>query len=166
MLAALEDWWRTPPALRPVEPVASSFSRSSKTTSVIPRRERWYATEAPIQPPPTITTSAVERTRVQGDLGFLTHDSRIVRSAPRPILTRTQKPQGIPWGERNRPAEFEHEGRMLGAAPDLLFSCEAGGGSHVPTRTRDQKVGKLVPEQQTTPHLLISCSTWPFSAPC
>src|SRR5438445_577483 len=74
MLAALENWWRTPPALRPVEPVASSFSRSSRTTSVIPRRERWYATEAPIQPPPTITTSAVERTRVQGDVGFLTHD--------------------------------------------------------------------------------------------
>src|SRR5437867_11335816 len=62
MLAALENWCRTPPALRPVEPVASSFSRSSKTTSVIPRRERWYATEAPIQPPPTITTSAVRFT--------------------------------------------------------------------------------------------------------
>ena len=65
-----ENWWRTPPALRPVEPVASSFSRSSKTTSVIPRRERWYATEAPIQPPPTITTSAVERTKGSRRLGF------------------------------------------------------------------------------------------------
>src|SRR6185295_235270 len=59
MLAAFENWWRTPPALRPVDPVASMRSRSTITTLVTPRRVRWKATLAPMQPPPTITTSAL-----------------------------------------------------------------------------------------------------------
>src|SRR4051812_15438000 len=33
-------------------------SRSSRTTSRMPRAVRWYAIEAPIAPPPTTTTSA------------------------------------------------------------------------------------------------------------
>src|SRR5262245_3684431 len=58
MFASFENWWRTPPALRPVDPVASSGSRSTRTAPVMPRRARWYATLAPMHPPPTITTSA------------------------------------------------------------------------------------------------------------
>src|SRR5712691_7631414 len=59
MFASFENWWRTPPALRPVDPVASIGSRSRRTTPVMPRRARWYATLAPMHPPPTITTSAL-----------------------------------------------------------------------------------------------------------
>src|SRR5438067_9118297 len=59
MFASLENWWRTPPALRPVDPAASIGSRSRRTTRVMPRRARWYATLAPMQPPPMITLSAL-----------------------------------------------------------------------------------------------------------
>ena len=52
---------RIPPADFDVEPDASE-SRSRSTTSAIPSSRRCHATEAPIAPPPTITTSAVSVT--------------------------------------------------------------------------------------------------------
>ena len=59
MLAEWENWCRTPPAFLPVEPVASCGSRSINTTFVMPRCAKCHATLQPMQPPPTITTSAV-----------------------------------------------------------------------------------------------------------
>src|SRR5262249_41361878 len=56
MFRASENWVRTPPAARDVEP-APSEPRSTKTTST-PASARWKAALVPITPPPTITTSA------------------------------------------------------------------------------------------------------------
>ena len=55
------NWARIPPADFAVEPEASE-SRSSRTTSVIPSSRRCQATDAPMAPPPTITTSALSAT--------------------------------------------------------------------------------------------------------
>src|SRR5437879_13377634 len=49
-----------PPAFFPVEPEPSR-SRSRTRTSRTPFFVRWYAIEAPMIPPPTMTTSGVRR---------------------------------------------------------------------------------------------------------
>src|SRR5438876_10799551 len=49
-----------PPAFLPVEPDPSR-SRSRTRTSRTPFFVRWYAIEAPMIPPPTMTTSALRR---------------------------------------------------------------------------------------------------------
>src|SRR5205809_275679 len=60
-LISLENCRRMPPAFFPVDPDPRR-SRSSTRTSRTPFFVRWYAIEAPMIPPPTMTTSAVRRT--------------------------------------------------------------------------------------------------------
>src|SRR5438132_10743808 len=82
---------------------------------------------------------------------------------PAPRFTKPQA-QGRPYGaghetavERNRPAEFEQEGRRLGATPDLLFSCEAVGGPHI-----SSSLDLLFNNGQEWLPILIRCSTRRF----
>ena len=56
-MLALVRSWPTSPAACQVEPLVSCL-RSSSTTSRQPSRARWYATEQPMMPPPTITARA------------------------------------------------------------------------------------------------------------
>src|SRR2546427_11054690 len=60
-LISLETCSRIPPAFFPVDPDPRR-SRSSTRTSRTPFFVRWYAMEAPMIPPPTMTTSAVRHT--------------------------------------------------------------------------------------------------------
>src|SRR5260370_20939361 len=70
MLASVENWKRTPPVGCEVAPVPGSGSFSSTTTRRPgSRSSRWYATEAPMMPAPTMTTSAVWLTRPAGSGG-------------------------------------------------------------------------------------------------
>src|SRR6267143_1741291 len=59
-LISLENCRRMPPAFLPVDPEPSR-SRSRTRMSRTPFFVRWYAMEAPMIPPPTMTTSAVRR---------------------------------------------------------------------------------------------------------
>src|SRR5437870_3666279 len=59
-LISLENCRRIPPAFLPVEPEPSR-SRSRTRMSRTPFFVRWYAMEAPMIPPPTMTTSALRR---------------------------------------------------------------------------------------------------------
>src|SRR5213594_2110513 len=59
-LISVENCRRMPPAFFPVEPEPSR-SRSRTRMSRTPFFVRWYAMEAPMIPPPTMTTSAVRR---------------------------------------------------------------------------------------------------------
>src|SRR5438094_557611 len=67
MFSASENWVRTPPAARDVEP-PPSCPLSTRTTSM-PASARWKAALTPITPPPTITTSA-ERGRAEVGRGI------------------------------------------------------------------------------------------------
>src|SRR5881396_2180944 len=72
-LISLENWRRMPPAFLPVDPDPSR-SRSRTRMSRTPFFVRWYAMEAPMIPPPTMTTSAVRRivamVRIRRDEGL------------------------------------------------------------------------------------------------
>src|SRR2546428_1290484 len=57
-LISLENWRRIPPAFFPVDPQPRR-SRSKTTTLRTPFRVRWNAMDAPMIPPPMMTTSAV-----------------------------------------------------------------------------------------------------------
>jgi hypothetical protein len=59
IFTAVENWYRTPPALRPVEPSPNISPLSRTTTLRQPPLARWYAVLTPMMPPPMITTSAV-----------------------------------------------------------------------------------------------------------
>src|SRR5207247_9353521 len=60
-LISLENWRRMPPAFLPVDPDPRR-SRSRTRMSRTPFFVRWYAMEAPMIPPPTITASELGRT--------------------------------------------------------------------------------------------------------
>ena len=70
----------TNPAACQVVPQVSC-RRSSNTTSLMPSKVRWYATEQPIMPPPMMTTSALAGMGFMGGCTFDRSSSRNVRLA-------------------------------------------------------------------------------------